>query len=335
MARAGRLGVMGWEFEARAWAWVIQCRHRSPYSGESGLVPVLVITMGRRPWMWPGRLDVKSEDLILSWLRYWPASLCGCTTVARAYSGRAWAGHLAVVKAPPMRPVRCVPIRPRTVMAMASAHNSGGSEQLGLAPAVPRTPYGEYLLNMLNEREAKAEAKKPASSSSDSIAESPSQQKDVGEVVLYRRMEEVQANEDKAKLEDLMYLCIIEKFICQDVEMLAPMSGLVDAPAKNLPALTQGIHSKEAIELVREHLVAIMGPDGQTTFSNAVMKMSKLRMAQVYAASIMFGASASSSAASASPSSSGLPVQKGKRSLRKYVDSFDQQTMFSTARIVQ
>ncbi len=45
-------------------------------------------------------------------------------------------------------------------------------------------------------------------------------------------------------------------------------------------ALTDGIHTKEALDLVREHVRGIMGP-AAVAFSNAMIKMSKLQAAQV------------------------------------------------------
>jgi hypothetical protein len=56
------------------------------------------------------------------------------------------------------------------------------------------------------------------------------------------------------------------------------------------------VHSAEALELVREHLGSVLGgpggaeaPDAPPPFSNALVRMSKLQAAQVYAASVMFG----------------------------------------------
>jgi hypothetical protein len=37
--------------------------------------------------------------------------------------------------------------------------------------------------------------------------------------------------------------------------MLLLLAGFVDVPSANLKALTEGVHSKEALELVREHLL--------------------------------------------------------------------------------
>jgi hypothetical protein len=59
------------------------------------------------------------------------------------------------------------------------------------------------------------------------------------------------------------------------------MAGVVDASPINLTALTEGIHSKEALELVKEHLMGVMGPTTATQFSNVAVKMSTFQMAQV------------------------------------------------------
>jgi hypothetical protein len=48
------------------------------------------------------------------------------------------------------------------------------------------------------------------------------------------------------------------------------------------------VHSREAIDMVKEHVLAVLGP-ASMAFSNTMIKMSKLQAAQVYAASIMFG----------------------------------------------
>jgi hypothetical protein len=47
-----------------------------------------------------------------------------------------------------------------------------------------------------------------------------------------------------------------------------------------LQSLTEGIHTKEALDLVREHVRGIMGP-AAVAFSNAMIKMSRLQAAQV------------------------------------------------------
>ena len=51
-------------------------------------------------------------------------------------------------------------------------------------------------------------------------------------------------------------------------------------PATILQALTEDIHSKEALELVKEHVMGILG-QANMSYNNAMIKMSKLQGAQV------------------------------------------------------
>jgi len=53
----------------------------------------------------------------------------------------------------------------------------------------------------------------------------------------------------------------------------------------DLEALTRGVHSTEALELVREHVLAVMGQTA-LAFSTAKVKLSKLQMAQVKISSL-------------------------------------------------
>lgn len=57
----------------------------------------------------------------------------------------------------------------------------------------------------------------------------------------------------------------------------------MDPGPANLVALTEGIHSKEALELVREHMLGVMGAAASNKFSTELIKMSKFQMAQVRA----------------------------------------------------
>jgi hypothetical protein len=61
----------------------------------------------------------------------------------------------------------------------------------------------------------------------------------------------------------------------------------VRAGGSNYKALTEGVHSTDAIALVKEHLGSLLGTSPVSSY--AKMKISKLQAAQVYAASVMFG----------------------------------------------
>lgn len=95
-------------------------------------------------------------------------------------------------------------------------------------------------------------------------------------------------------VQDIMYYSILNKFQLLGVTLVDPaqLHGVVNLGSVNLAALTKGVHSEEALEMVRSHLMAIMGPgmpQTQEEFQTTAAKMSKLQCAQVYAASLMFG----------------------------------------------
>jgi len=201
----------------------------------------------------------------------------------------------------------CRPPVSRRVVTRAepSTGSSGDKEFTSLAPLKPKTPYGEMLqfylkmqpelfrtavetqLDRLKSEKEDRDAKR-ASSATPSDPTNPTQLNQA-DLALYRRMEEVRAGEMRATLEDLMYVSILEKFVGLGLELLPRMEAFVDAGNINLKALTEGVHSREALELVREHLLGVMGPAAQAQFSSAYIKTSRFQMAQMYAASILFG----------------------------------------------
>lgn len=205
-------------------------------------------------------------------------------------------------------------------------------------------------------------------------ANPPSASPDSMDLVLSKRMAEVRRAEETLAIEDLMYVCILEKFQVLGVNLLptvAPIQESVEA----LRALTEGVHTKEALEMVKEHVLSILGP-ASMAFADTMIKMSKLQAAQVYAASIMFGyflrrvdsrfqlarqmgvlpespedavarlerlfamADEMSEDPDAAPppppdaAASGSLIKRGKGALRQYVESFDQEAMIATARLV-
>ena len=71
--------------------------------------------------------------------------------------------------------------------------------------------------------------------------------------------------------------------------MLPPLDDDAFLKSIDLSKLTSGVHSSEALEMVRDHLMAALGPEAANSWPNQMVRMSKLQAAQVYAASIMFG----------------------------------------------
>lgn len=191
-------------------------------------------------------------------------------------------------------------------------------------------------------------------------ATTPSPDASSVDLVLSKRIKEVKDKENALIVEDLMYVCILDRFRQIGVSML-PQLGPMHEDLDALKALTEGVHTKEAIEMVKEHMLGILGP-ASVAYGDTVIKMSKLQSAQVYAASIMFGyflsrvdqrfqltkslgmlpeedaverlerlfASAEDGEEQAQGGDAG---GKKKGALRKYVETFDQETMMNTARL--
>lgn len=109
-------------------------------------------------------------------------------------------------------------------------------------------------------------------------------------LVLFKRIKEMRALERRNGVQDLMYAKIIQKFLNVGVDMLPPLD---DEPmilrGVDLSKLTNGVHSTEALSMVKEHLMSMLGPEASAAYSNSLVRMSKLQAAQMYAASIMFG----------------------------------------------
>ena len=72
------------------------------------------------------------------------------------------------------------------------------------------------------------------------------------------------------------------------MDLLPSLDGVSHIENANYKALTEGVHSMEALELVKQHLSTMLG-DAPAAYSNVMIKISKLQAAQVYAASVMFG----------------------------------------------
>ena len=78
-----------------------------------------------------------------------------------------------------------------------------------------------------------------------------------------------------------MYVSVLEKFIELGVEMMPHIKeGASDTSSAMFKALTEGLHSKEALDMVRDHVRSIMGP-AAVAFPNTMLQMSKLQAAQV------------------------------------------------------
>jgi hypothetical protein len=92
-------------------------------------------------------------------------------------------------------------------------------------------------------------------------------------------MDEVKSNEQRVTVEDLMYVSVLEKFLEVGVNMMPRLEN-VSENHTTLQALTESIHTEEALDLVKDHMRAVMGP-AAIQFADATIRMAKLQAAQV------------------------------------------------------
>ncbi|KAJ0981241.1 hypothetical protein J5N97_009496 [Dioscorea zingiberensis] len=195
---------------------------------------------------------------------------------------------------------RSIPTR-RSLRIRASSESSDGSPA-PIAPLQLESPVGQLLSQILithphllpdavdqqlHQLQSDREAEK--------LNNDPSPPSASGtDLILYRRIAEVKSNERRIALEEILYTLIVQKFMDAGVPLvpalsqgqLAQQSGKVDHWPSAEEKL-QRLHSQEAYEMIKNHLSFILGQ--RLEDSNAIAPISKLRVGQVYAASIMFG----------------------------------------------
>ncbi|KAK6148002.1 hypothetical protein DH2020_018914 [Rehmannia glutinosa] len=188
--------------------------------------------------------------------------------------------------------------RKRTAIRASTQPSDSGTSAAPIAPLQLESPIGQFLSQILishphlvpaaveqqleqlqTDRDAEKEKEEPSASGT--------------ELVLYRRIAEVKANERKKALEEILYALVVQKFMDANVSLVPTISlsapdnsGRVDTwPAQE--DKLERLHSPEAYEMIQNHLALILG--NRLGDSNSVAQISKLRVGQVYAASVMYG----------------------------------------------
>lgn len=180
-----------------------------------------------------------------------------------------------------------------TTIVRASSDSARSTDPI--APLQLESPIGQFLSQILishphlvpaaveqqleqlqTDRDAEKQKEEPSASGTD--------------LVLYRRIAEVKANERRKALEEILYALVVEKFMDANVSLVPTItpdhSGRVDTWPSQDEMLEQ-LHSAEAYEMIQNHLTLILG--NRLGDSNSVAQISKLRVGQVYAASVMYG----------------------------------------------
>lgn len=183
------------------------------------------------------------------------------------------------------------------IRSSLSPSESGGSAA-PIAPLLLESPIGQFLSQILTshphlvpaavdqqleqlktDRDAEQQKEEPSPAGTD--------------IVLYRRIAEVKANERKKTLEEILYALVVQKFMDANVSLVPAISPSSSEPSGRIDTWPsqddklESIHSPEANEMIQNHLALILG--SRLGDNSAVAQLSKLRVGQVYAASIMYG----------------------------------------------
>lgn len=192
---------------------------------------------------------------------------------------------------------RRVVVGSRRCMVRASASFESAGSSAPIAPLKLESPIGQFLSEILvshphlvpaaveqqleqlqTDRDAETKKEEPNASGT--------------ELVLYRRIAEVKASERRKALEEILYALVVQKFMDANVSLIPSInsssepSGRVDGWPIQEEMLEQ-LHSPEAYEMIQNHLALILG--NRMGDNNSVAQISKLRVGQVYAASVMYG----------------------------------------------
>ncbi|XP_076909025.1 UV-B-induced protein At3g17800, chloroplastic-like [Bidens hawaiensis] len=179
----------------------------------------------------------------------------------------------------------------RSVIRASSSSFDSTGPTAPIAPLELESPIGQFLSQILishphlvpaaveqqleqlqTDRDAEKQNEEPSSASTD--------------LVLYKRIAEVKANERKKALEEILYALVVQKFMDANVPLVPSVTRTVPTWPTQDDKL-ELLHSPEALEMIQSHLSLILG--SRVSDSTSIAEISKLRVGQVYAASVMYG----------------------------------------------
>lgn len=183
------------------------------------------------------------------------------------------------------------------IKASLSSDSTGSNAPI--APLELESPIGQFLSQILvshphlvpaaveqqleqlqTDRDAQKQTDQPSSTQTTDL-------------VLYKRIAEVKANERRKTLEEILYALVVQKFMDAKISLIpsvTPKPATSFKPVDAWPSQDEKlelIHSPEALEMIQNHLSLILG--NRVSDSASVAEISKLRVGQVYAASVMYG----------------------------------------------
>eukprot|EP01018_Ginkgo_biloba_P005461 Gb_35965 [translate_table: standard] len=169
-------------------------------------------------------------------------------------------------------------LKPIAPLQLESPTGQFLSEILKSHPHLLPAAVEQQLERLLADRDAADQQEQPSSTGT--------------ELVLYRRIAEMKAAERRKALEEIIYALVVQKFMDAGVSLIPTISTSADAIGKvdtwpNQDKQLETVHSPEAFEMIRNHLTLVLG--NRLLDSSAIAQISKLRVGQVYAASVMYG----------------------------------------------
>ncbi|KAM3294464.1 hypothetical protein ACQJBY_037386 [Aegilops geniculata] len=191
----------------------------------------------------------------------------------------------------------------RRLRSVVRASSSSPSESLPssspIAPLQMESPIGQFLSQILVTHPHLLPAAAEQQLEQLQTVQDSAEKKDAqappaaGDIVLYRRIAEVKEKERKRTMEEILYALVAQKFVEAGVSLVPALShsidassGRVDQWAEHVEGKLERLHSHEAYEMIENHLNLILG---QRQADGTVAAISKLRVGQVYAASVMYG----------------------------------------------
>lgn len=186
----------------------------------------------------------------------------------------------------------------KSFVVRASSSSDSSESEASIAPLQLESPVGQFLSQILVSHPHLLPAavdqqleQLNTDLQADKNKEEPSASGT--ELVLYRRIAEVKDRERRKALEEILYTLVVQKFMDASISLVPSISlsssdptGRVDTWPSEVGKLEQ-VHSSEAYEMIQNHLALILG--NRIEDSTSVAQISKLRVGQVYAASVMYG----------------------------------------------
>ncbi|KAH7415825.1 hypothetical protein KP509_14G062400 [Ceratopteris richardii] len=185
-----------------------------------------------------------------------------------------------------------------TGFLVVCASNNDRDSLSPIAPFQPESPTGQYLVQLLQSHPHLVPA--AVEQELEKLAENrerqdlpPESSSKGSELVLYRRIAELKQQERQKLLEEILYTVIVQKFVESGISMLPSIDSITstEKPWRMQVKELEAVHSQEVMELVSQHMVLVLGGQGGSEYldQNTFAQISKMKVGQVYAASIIYG----------------------------------------------